>query len=85
MNDDTWSIQDAKNHFSELVTAAGKSPQIVAKHGKAAVVVVAADEFHRLKKLAKSKRPNFVEHLLAMPKDGGKFERTSPKYREVDF
>jgi hypothetical protein len=35
-----WSIQDAKNRFSEVVEAAQCRPQLVTKHGKPAVVVV---------------------------------------------
>ncbi|MGE5270542.1 MAG: type II toxin-antitoxin system Phd/YefM family antitoxin, partial [Thiohalocapsa sp.] len=35
-----WSVQDAKNRFSEVVNAARKVPQTVTKHGKAAVVIV---------------------------------------------
>ena len=43
MSSSTWSLQDAKNRFSAVVEAA-KSRQAagVTKHGKAAVVVVAA-------------------------------------------
>ncbi len=36
----TWSVQDAKNRFSEVVAAARRGPQTVTKHGKPAVVVV---------------------------------------------
>ena len=45
----TWSVQDAKNRFSEVVEAARRKPQTVTKHGKPAVVVVAADEYERLR------------------------------------
>ena len=34
----TWSVQDAKNRFSEVVEAARRKPQTVTKHGKPAVV-----------------------------------------------
>jgi prevent-host-death family protein len=40
----TWSVQDAKNRFSEVVEAAHRTPQMVTKHGKPAVVVVDAKE-----------------------------------------
>ena len=36
----SWSAQDAKNRFSEVVEAARRKPQTVTKHGKAAVVIV---------------------------------------------
>ena len=44
-----WSVQDAKNRFSEVVEAARREPQTVTKHGKPAVVVVAVDEYERLR------------------------------------
>ena len=30
----SWSVQDAKNRFSEVVEAARRMPQTVTKHGK---------------------------------------------------
>jgi prevent-host-death family protein len=45
-----WRLQDAKARFSELVRLARiDGPQHVTLHGRAAVVVVDADEFQRLK------------------------------------
>ena len=45
-----WRLQDAKARFSELVRRAhSDGPQHVTLHGRDAVVVVDADEFHRLK------------------------------------
>jgi prevent-host-death family protein len=45
-----WPLQDAKARFSELVRRARREgPQHVTVHGRDAVVIVAADEFHRLK------------------------------------
>ncbi len=45
----TWALQDAKNHFSEVVDRALQDgPQIVTRHGREAVVVVAASEFKRI-------------------------------------
>ncbi|HMC15509.1 MAG TPA: type II toxin-antitoxin system prevent-host-death family antitoxin [Albitalea sp.] len=45
-----WRLQDAKARFSELVRMAhSDGPQHVTLHGRDAVVVVDADEFHRLK------------------------------------
>jgi prevent-host-death family protein len=45
-----WPLQDAKARFSELVRLAhSDGPQLVTLHGRDAVVVVDADEFHRLK------------------------------------
>ena len=83
--DDSWSVQDAKNRFSEVVEAAREKPQTVTKHGKRAVVVVDAKEFDRLKKLERQKAITFNEHLLNMPQDDGSFERMKVRLRDVKF
>jgi prevent-host-death family protein len=45
-----WILQDAKARFSELVRRArSDGPQHVTVHGRDEVVVISADEFHRLK------------------------------------
>lgn len=45
-----WLLQDAKARFSELVRRVrSEGPQHVTVHGRDEVVVVAADEFRRLK------------------------------------
>jgi prevent-host-death family protein len=85
MDDPRWSVQDAKNRFSEVVEAAREKPQTVTKHGKRAVVVVAADEYDRLKKLEKQKTITFNEHLLNMPRDDGTFERVKLRLRDPEF
>jgi prevent-host-death family protein len=42
-------LQDAKARFSELVRRAhSQGPQHVTVHGREEVVVISADEFHRL-------------------------------------
>ena len=81
----TWSVQDAKNKFSEVVEAAQRKPQTVTKHGKPAVVVVAADEYERLRKLQHLKAPSFAEMLLAMPQCDVEFERVEAAPRDVEF
>jgi prevent-host-death family protein len=83
--DDNWSVQDAKNRFSEVVEAAREKPQTVTKHGKRAVVVMAVDEYDRLKKLERQKAITFNEHLLNMPQDGGTFDRMKVRIRDVKF
>jgi len=45
-----WLLQDAKARFSELVRRVrSEGPQHVTVHGRDEVVVVSAEEFHRLK------------------------------------
>jgi prevent-host-death family protein len=78
-----WSVQDAKNRFSAVVEAARQAPQTVTKHGRPAVVVVAAEEYERLRQLEKLKAPSFADHLLAMPKDDGEFGRMPGRLRDT--
>lgn len=45
-----WSLHDAKARFSELVRCVrAEGPQHVTVHGRDEVVVIAAEEFRRLK------------------------------------
>lgn len=81
----TWSVQDAKNRFSEVVEAARRKPQTVTKHGKPAVVVVAADEYDRLRKLQQLKAPSFAKMLRAMPQGDIKIERLKTTPRKIEF
>ena len=80
-----WSVQDAKNRFSEVIDAARRNPQTVTKHGKPAVVVVAADEYERLRQLERAKAPSLPELLLAIPQDGGEFPQLRICPRDVDL
>ena len=57
----SWSVQDAKNRFSEVVKRArDEGPQTVTVHGQRAAVVVSALEFDALVK----PRMSFVDFLL---------------------
>ena len=79
----SWSVQDAKNRFSEVVEAARRQPQTVTKHGKPAVVVVDVAEYERLRHLDRATAPSFAELLLAMPRDGGEFPRHNVRPRDL--
>jgi prevent-host-death family protein len=47
---DRWLLQDAKARFSELVRRVrSEGPQRVTVHGRDEIVVIAAEEFRRLK------------------------------------
>ena len=83
----TWSLQDAKNKFSAVVEAARRDgPQTVTKRGEPAVVVVAAEEYERLKMLDQEKKPSFAEFLLNYPKFDGEFERMGDiTFRDIEF
>ena len=79
----SWSMQDAKNRFSEVVEAARRMPQTVTKHGKPAVVVVNVVEYERLRQLERAKAPSFAEVILAMPQDDGEFPRRMVRMRHL--
>jgi prevent-host-death family protein len=82
MTEPSWSVQDAKNRFSEVVEAARSTPQTVTKHGKPTVVVVDVVEYERLRGVERARAPSFADLLLAMPQDGGEF--SDPKVRMRD-
>ena len=86
-----WALQDAKNRFSAVVDAAlGGEPQTVTRRGVPAVVVLAADEYQLLCQAEKAAAPDFVEHLLAIPRGGPDeaddlFERPALALRDVEW
>ena len=46
-----WQLQEAKNKFSNLVDKAHHDgPQIVTKHGKESVVIIAIEDYQKLNK-----------------------------------
>lgn len=85
MAERSWSVQDAKNRFSEVVEAARRSPQTVTRHGKPTVVVVDVAEYERLQQLERATAPSFADVLLAMPQDDGDFSRDHVRMRDVEF
>ena len=64
----TWQLQDAKNRLSAVVDAA----------------IVAAEDYERFRRLAKSALPSFNELLLQMPQDDGEFVRLPLQPRLFD-
>lgn len=83
-----WALQDAKNRFSAVVDAAlNGEPQMVTRRGAPAVVVVAVEDYERLRRSDAANAPTFVEHLLAIPKDGPDevFERPPVNLRDVEL
>jgi len=50
MKPKAWTMQDAKNRFSEVVyLALSEGPQVVTRRGQEVVVVIARDEYARLR------------------------------------
>lgn len=81
-----WSLQEAKNSFSAVVTAAlAGTPQTVTKRGRPAVVVLSIAEYQRLVRRNDAEAPSFVDHLLDLPQDGRAIERARVRPRDIDF
>jgi prevent-host-death family protein len=46
-----WQLQEAKNKFSKLVDKARHDgPQVVTRHGKESVVIIAIEDYQKLNK-----------------------------------
>ena len=59
-----WQLQEAKQRFSEGVRRAeADGPQIVTRHGRRAIVVLAVEEYDRLRGAV----PDFKAFLMAAP------------------
>lgn len=52
----TMSARDAKRQFGRLIDTARAEPVVVEKHGRPVVVVLAVEEFERLKALSELER-----------------------------
>lgn len=81
-----WALQDAKNRFSAVVEQAlATGPQWVTRHGKEAVVVVAATEFRRLNR--PREQGGLVAFFRQSPLHGVKLDlqRSRETGREVDL
>ena len=83
---DRWRLQDAKARFSELVRLArAHQPQRVTVHGRDAVVVVAAEDYDRLRPSLTGEA--LVEVLRRSPLRDVEIERVSIKMpvRDVEL
>jgi antitoxin Phd len=79
----SWQLQAAKQHFSELVERARRDgPQTVTKHGRDAVVVIAAEEYQRLR----DDEPNLIEFIRSAPDfDVLALDRAVDRGRDVEL
>ena len=78
MNDDTWTVAEAKAKFSEVIERARSgAPQTVTRNGRTAVVVVAAEEWERKLKRAGS----LADFFAASPLRGSGLRAKRPKDR----
>ncbi len=57
----TLSARDAKYNFGRLIDTARAGPVTVEKHGRAVVVVLAVEEYERLKAIELRKAPKLAE------------------------
>ncbi len=78
-----WQVQEASQHFDEVIQRALEhGPQTVSDHGDEVVVVVSAVEYRRWG----SGRPSFKEYLRSMPEISDEYlERPRELPREVDI
>ena len=73
-----WSLQDAKTHLSQIVRDAHRvGPQRVTLHGKDAAVIIAAEEFDRLRRPVSGR--DIVTVLAKSPLADLEFERLTIK------
>lgn len=78
----SWQLQQAKAKFSDLVQRAiDEGPQTVTRRGRPAVVVVAVDEFERMRE----RTPTLKELLLGCPLEGVDLDRPRDYGRDIDL
>ena len=68
-----------------MVDAAQKGKaQVVTRRGVAAAVVLSIEEFNKFQQFEAAQSPSFIDHLLNMPTDDGKFERMNVQLRDFE-
>ena len=81
----SWQLEEAQSRLGAVVDAAmAGEPQQIIRRGTPVAVVVAAEDYERLRRLAKSSVPSFNELLLQMPQDDGEFARLPLQVRHFD-
>ena len=78
----TWQLQEAKNHFSEVVEEAlTHGPQTVTRNGHEAVIVISAHEYR------KRSRPknSFIALMRKSPLRGIKLDLRRERSREREI
>lgn len=77
-----WRLQDAKNRFSEMVDKAlTEGPQVVTRRGEEVVVVVAKEEFAKLRK----SRSSLLEFFRKSPLVGVDLDLERDRTRPRDL
>ena len=67
----TLSAKDAKYGFGRLIDLARAEPVAVSKHGRPVVVVLAIEEYERLKSMDVQRPERTVDSVLTQDKLGG--------------
>lgn len=76
----SWSLQDAKARFSELVNSCmDDGPQLVTRRGRRAVVIMTVEEYEKLS----SPRQGLKDFFLSAPRVELDFARSRDTGREV--
>ena len=84
MHKNRWKLQDAKNHFSEVVeNAITEGPQEVTRRGKDAVVIISYNVYQELIK----PKEDIVDFFQRSPLKGVhlEIERRKDKPRKVEL
>ncbi|MFZ2738911.1 MAG: type II toxin-antitoxin system Phd/YefM family antitoxin [Burkholderiaceae bacterium] len=78
----TWQLQDAKSHFSQVVDITIKQgPQLVTRRGQDAVVILSASDYRRMIGV-----PSLLSTLLSGPRGAPLIlDRSQEPIREVDL
>lgn len=81
----SWQMQEAKAHMSELVkNAQSLGPQAITLHGKSVAVVVSRETFERLSHTQNS-LVDFMQRSPLKEADDIELERDNSLTREVEF
>jgi prevent-host-death family protein len=84
MDRDIWTVAEAKAKFSEVVEhARSQGPQTITRHGRAAAVIVSAEEWER----KVGRVGNLAEFLAGSPLRGSKLtvRRAKDRPRKLDL
>jgi prevent-host-death family protein len=77
-----WQLQEAKNKFSNLVDKAHHDgPQVVTKHGKESVVIIAIEDYQKLNK----PKSDLVSFFKTSPLSGINLDITRDKSSSRDI
>ena len=80
----SWQMQEAQQHFSELVRRASEEgPQTVARRGKEIAVVLGIEDYERLQREASRRFKDFLRSMPELPDELLTRQRDLP--REVEL